>query len=343
MPVINENEKAIMHFKFTKFDNIPINYVYNQLKINFLLKENNGNCIDCNKCINNNFIEQNLNEKCEKYIINNINNIKTFNSINFINNKNNIYNNVNKSKINCDSNCKKNCDNKFEKDIGAINININLSINIFEIIKIFFQATEIYTQFNIFWTAEIEKDVIIVNNYKMFLIMFVYYNEFKAILKNSICLIGDGFIKLKSKKISEQKEIEFEFLEIYNKISEIKLKEKIQFKNNSKVIQILSEKQTVLIGQIDEISKMIELNNSINKENCIENFFYNKKNEVTHDQKKNLPYIGDLISSCEFEVDLETSGFLCGKKFGKTNKITKITGCDIETTVMEIKTYFRMK
>lgn len=161
------------------------------------------------------------------------------------------------------------------------------------------------------YVKEIDTDIL-----KLFQMFKAHKQQLKNILEkyDTICIFGEYKTFLLCSKICNQKIAYQKFTEIYYRSYAIEIEtlvscEKI-YKNIEpcNIIVACDGEKLTIVGQHEDL-----------KEFC-------KKNPTLGENKISSNFLS------VFTVDSETSGFLCGKKFGKINKITKQTETEITVT-----------
>lgn len=160
-------------------------------------------------------------------------------------------------------------------------------------------------------------DVFDISPVRLFQTIRLYYSEIVNALDtyNSYLIIGQNKVTLASGKLSHQKIIQHKFYEYYYKIYTIAIRS-----NNGGnergiscvspfVVRQTENKTTSFTGRVDDLKEIV-LDNVADIEVC-------------------------------FSVNSETSGFLSGKKFGKINKIIRMTECQIHIQCNEANSQFK--
>lgn len=160
-------------------------------------------------------------------------------------------------------------------------------------------------------------DVFDVSPVRLFQTIRLYYSELVAFLDtyNSYLIIGHNKVTLAAGKLAHQKIIQHKFYEHYYKIYTLSIRtggggsECGVSCTNPLVVCRMENKTTSFTGRVDDLKEVV------------------------------LENVSDL-EVC-FSVNSETSGFLSGKKFGKINKIIRMTNCQIQIQCDEANSQFK--
>ena len=123
---------------------------------------------------------------------------------------------------------------------------------------------------------------------------------------NSTLIIGNECVTLLCSDIKNKKVLYHSFIEMYYREYTIK----IEIDNNDLLLKETIKNNMIFVK--NETNKTYKVIGSVDKLNLLRNVSFPKETSV------------------EFVVDSETSGFLSGKKYGKTNKIIRETETEID-------------